>query len=64
MPTSVYVADDGGERQLSLEEFQDQVVRDLCRETIFPQVVRALTSDGVRHVAPDMRSGGVSVDAR
>ena len=64
VPTSVYWRDaDGGERQLSLEEFQDEVVHDLCRETIFPQVVRALTSDVVRHASSEMVPGGVSVDA-
>jgi len=63
VPTSVFVTTDDGERQLSLEQFQDEVVHDLCRETIFPQVVRALTSDAVRHTAPDMVSGGVSVDS-
>jgi hypothetical protein len=62
VPTSVYVSTEDGERQLSLEQFQDEVVHDLCRETIFPQVVRALTSDVVRHASPDMVEGGVSQD--
>jgi hypothetical protein len=63
VPTSVFVSSDDGERQLSLEQFQDEVVHDLCRETIFPDVVRALTSDAVRHTAPDMVPGGVSRDS-
>jgi hypothetical protein len=64
VPTSVFVrSEDGGERRLSLEEFQDQVVHDLCRETIFPQVVRALTSDVVRHASSEMVAGGISPDS-
>ncbi len=61
VPTSVFVGADKAERELSLEQFQDDVVHDLCRETIFPQVMRDVAS-GVRFVSSEMVQGGVSFD--
>jgi hypothetical protein len=53
----------GGEQVMSLAEFQTEVVHDLCRRLLFPQLVGLLPGnpkgDLIRYFGPEMVEGGV-----
>jgi hypothetical protein len=53
----------GGERILSLAEFQADVVRPLCFLVLFPDLVDGLKGTAIRMFGSEMVEGGISVDS-
>ena len=59
-PTKVWVTYPGGaQRPLPLEQFHDEVLRRICRETIFPDVVDSFNSKVARAGQPNLLEGGI-----
>lgn len=59
----VSVVPDQGAEPVSLEQWQDTTLRDLCFTTIFPDYYDGLLTTAGGVVVPEMVSGGVSPDA-
>ena len=64
VPTSV-VADDGkgGFRVVGLENWQDEVLHELCYSTIFPELLDSTKLSVIGDFGPEMIEGGISGDA-
>jgi hypothetical protein len=63
VPTSVVVEDGrGGFRSVGLEDWQDEVLHDLCRTTIFPELLRTVKLGLIGSLSPEMVAGGISAD--
>jgi hypothetical protein len=50
-------------RELSLAQFQEDVVHDLCIHHIFPDLVSSMKGQAIRGASAEMVPGGVSVDS-
>lgn len=61
VPKFVWVSSGGGFVKMPLEQWQDAVVKQLCFDTIFPDVVDSLRSN-VRFISSELVSSGISVD--
>jgi hypothetical protein len=61
VPTQVVV--DGRDDPVPLEQWQDQVLHDLCWNTIFPDYYASLSSAVIGAFGAEMVDGGMSVDA-
>jgi hypothetical protein len=49
----------GGTHTMSLAEFQTDVVKDLCREQLFPQLIISTKGDLVRYFGSELVEGGI-----
>ncbi len=62
IPTSVWTpTSDGGWEKRSLEDWQDEVLHQVCVEEIFPGLVSSITSKAGR-LQPEMVEGGVELN--
>lgn len=58
-PTKVWVGGETG-HALPLQDWQDEVLHQICIEEIFPSVVNSFSSEAARAGQPELISGGVS----
>jgi hypothetical protein len=58
-PTKVWVGSGGSARALPLEEWHDEVLHQLCREKIFPEVVDSFNSKVARAGQSELLEDGV-----
>ncbi|GAB3429473.1 hypothetical protein [Flindersiella endophytica] len=64
VPTSVVVDDaKGGFRTVGLENWQDEVLHQLCLTTIFPELLHSTKLSIIGDFSPEMVEGGISGDA-
>jgi hypothetical protein len=64
VPTSVMVENDSGEsRSVGLEDWQDEVLHQLCIDVVFPDLLESLKLAVIGTMSPELVEGGISQDA-
>jgi hypothetical protein len=63
VPTSVMVENDAGEsRAVGLEDWQDEVLHQLCIDVVFPELLESVKLQVIGTMSPDLVEGGISQD--